>query len=112
MPVPFVESTTITGTAVANITTARMNITKPIVHVNITTMCIIMEKAAAAGMVITMEKDITTQTRCFVAGDEGWFHFDYTPGEADIRVGTPAVTGRLCVIGSGLQEAALEKLFD
>ena len=47
-----------------------------------------------------------------VAGDEGWFHFDYTPGEADIRVGTPAVTGRLCVIGSGLQEAALEKLFD
>ncbi|MCI8610750.1 MAG: GTP-binding protein [Clostridiales bacterium] len=47
-----------------------------------------------------------------VAGDEGWFHFDYTPGETDIRVGAPAVTGRLCVIGSGLQEAELEKLFD
>lgn len=46
-----------------------------------------------------------------VAGDAGWFHFDYTPGESDIRIGTPAVTGRLCVIGSGLQEAALEELF-
>jgi len=47
-----------------------------------------------------------------VPGDEGWFHFDYTPGEADVRTGTAAVTGRLCVIGSGLQEDALEALFD
>lgn len=47
-----------------------------------------------------------------VAGDEGWFHFDYTPGETDIRIGTAAVTGRLCVIGSGLHEDALEELFD
>ena len=46
-----------------------------------------------------------------VAGETEWFHFDYTPGEADIRTGTPAVTGRLCVIGSGLQEDALEALF-
>lgn len=47
-----------------------------------------------------------------VPGDEGWFHFDYTPGEADVRTGTASVTGRLCVIGSGLQEDALNALFD
>ncbi len=46
-----------------------------------------------------------------VAGAEGWFHFDYTPGESDIRIGAPAVTGRLCVIGSALQEATLDELF-
>ncbi len=63
-----------------------------------------LEDESSLGMVL--------RAKGIVAGDEGWFHFDYTPGEADIRVGTPAVTGRLCVIGSGLQEAALEKLFD
>ncbi|MBS5725230.1 MAG: GTP-binding protein [Clostridiales bacterium] len=46
-----------------------------------------------------------------VAGDTGWLHFDYTPGEADVRTGPAAVTGRLCVIGSGLHEDALDKLF-
>ena len=46
-----------------------------------------------------------------VAGDTDWFHFDYTPGEVDVRTGPAAVTGRLCVIGSGLHEDALEKLF-
>ena len=46
-----------------------------------------------------------------VAGDTGWLHFDYTPGEIDVRSGTAAVTGRLCVIGSDLHEDALDKLF-
>lgn len=41
----------------------------------------------------------------------GWIHFDYVPGEADVRDGSPAATGRLCVIGSGLKESALEELF-
>ncbi|MBO4331287.1 MAG: GTP-binding protein, partial [Oscillospiraceae bacterium] len=41
----------------------------------------------------------------------GWLHFDYVPGEAEIRTGPADVTGRLCVIGSGLDEAALEELF-
>ena len=47
-----------------------------------------------------------------VAADEGeWFHFDYTPGEIDIRRGSAGVTGRLCVIGAELKEAAVAELF-
>ena len=40
-----------------------------------------------------------------------WIHFDYTPGEIDIRHGGAEVTGRLCVIGSKLNEDALKALF-
>ncbi|MED9820734.1 MAG: GTP-binding protein [Christensenellales bacterium] len=41
----------------------------------------------------------------------GWLHFDYTPGEQNIRKGAADVTGRLCVIGSGLKEEGLKELF-
>ena len=40
--------------------------------------------------------------------DGTWIHFDYVPGEQNIRRG---FTGRLCVIGSELKEHALEHLF-
>ncbi len=40
-----------------------------------------------------------------------WIHFDYVPGEADIRTGAAMVTGRICVIGSKLNEDALSQLF-
>lgn len=40
-----------------------------------------------------------------------WLHFDMTPGEAEVRVGAADYTGRICVIGSGLDEAALKELF-
>ena len=40
-----------------------------------------------------------------------WIHFDYTPGETDIRHGGAEVTGRLCVIGSKINEENLKKLF-
>jgi len=43
--------------------------------------------------------------------DGKWIHFDYVPGEKDVRYGTSEVTGRLCVIGSKLDEDALEALF-
>ena len=46
-----------------------------------------------------------------VPTDEGWVHFDYTPGEADVRFGSAAAAGRLCVIGSGIKEEALAVLF-
>ncbi|MBQ7322874.1 MAG: GTP-binding protein [Clostridia bacterium] len=47
-----------------------------------------------------------------VAGADGsWLHFDYIPGEIDIRNGAADVTGRLCVIGSGLDKAAIAALF-
>ena len=45
------------------------------------------------------------------AADGGWIHFDYTPGEQNIRRGAADVTGRLCVIGSKLDEKGLAALF-
>ena len=47
-----------------------------------------------------------------VAGTDGkWIHFDHVPGEADVRNGSAGVTGRLCVIGSKLNEEKLAELF-
>ncbi len=47
-----------------------------------------------------------------VGGTDGnWLHFDYVPGETNIRTGAAAVTGRLCVIGAQLKEADVAKLF-
>ena len=46
-----------------------------------------------------------------VDGGDGWFEFDMVPGEHEVRVCGPDVTGKLCVIGSGLDEAALGELF-
>ena len=43
--------------------------------------------------------------------DNRWLHFDYVPGESDIRYGVADYTGRLCVIGTHLDEAALRQLF-
>ena len=43
--------------------------------------------------------------------DGGWIHFDYVPGEVDIRMGGASVIGKLCVIGSNLDEAAIATLF-
>ena len=41
----------------------------------------------------------------------GWVYFDYVPGESNVRTGKPDVTGKFCVIGSGLKEDALKELF-
>lgn len=46
-----------------------------------------------------------------VSGGDRWFHFDYVPGEPDVRTGSAIVTGRLCVIGCDLKEDALAALF-
>ena len=45
------------------------------------------------------------------ASDGEWIYFDYVPGEIDVRRGSPAVTGRFCVIGSKMDEDALKELF-
>ena len=45
------------------------------------------------------------------SADGRFIHFDYVPGEADVRGGSPAVIGKLCVIGSKINEDALGKLF-
>lgn len=46
------------------------------------------------------------------SSDGEWIYFDYVPGEIDIRRGAAAVTGRLCVIGSRINEQALKELFN
>jgi G3E family GTPase len=45
------------------------------------------------------------------ADNNGWIYFDFVPEETDIRSGKPDVTGKICVIGSKLQEDNLKTLF-
>ena len=46
---------------------------------------------------------------CNAAGE--WFQFDYVPGESQFRPGNADYTGRICVIGTDLDTAAISKLF-
>ena len=47
-----------------------------------------------------------------VAAQDGtWIHYDFVPGESDVRTGSADYTGRICVIGSKLNEDELKKLF-
>ena len=41
----------------------------------------------------------------------GWIHFDYVPLEHNVRMGSAAITGKLCVIGSQLNEGKIAELF-
>ena len=45
------------------------------------------------------------------ADGERWIHFDHVPGEVELRRGPAGVIGRLCVIGSKINEEALKRLF-
>ena len=60
---------------------------------------------AAYGMVL--------RAKGIVAATDGgeWIHFDYVPGEPDVRSGSAAIIGRLCIIGSKLNIPALSELF-
>ena len=58
------------------------------------------------------EYGIVLRAKGIVAGSDGkWVHFDFVPGEADVRHGCADVMGRICVIGSKLDEAAIAKVF-
>lgn len=47
-----------------------------------------------------------------VAGADGqWIHYDYVPGVPDVRTGCAGTIGRLCVIGSKINEEAIAELF-
>ena len=54
---------------------------------------------------------VVLRAKGIVAGEKEWLHFDYVPGEPDVRTGCAGVTGRLCVIGCKIDEAALKELF-
>ena len=43
--------------------------------------------------------------------NESWYYFDYVSGEYEIRLGSPDYTGRICVIGSKIDEHKIEELF-
>ena len=53
---------------------------------------------------------VVLRAKGIVEGNGAWLHFDYVPGEPDVREGAAGVTGRLCVIGCNLNETALESL--
>jgi G3E family GTPase len=47
-----------------------------------------------------------------VEGEDGtWLHFDYVPGEGEVREGTAETTGMICVIGVDLEEDRIRELF-
>ena len=58
------------------------------------------------------ELGMILRAKGIVEGENGtWIHFDYVPGEADVRVGSASVIGRLCVIGSGIDKEKIKALF-
>ena len=58
------------------------------------------------------EYGIVLRAKGIVAGCDGqWVHFDFVPGELNVRNGAADVMGRLCVIGSKLDESGICKLF-
>ena len=55
---------------------------------------------------------VVLRAKGIVPCDDGtWINFDYVPGEENVRRGPAGITGRLCVIGSELNEDALDVLF-
>ena len=68
-------------------------------------------EAALTALENESEYGMVLRAKGIVAGEGCWYHFDYTPGEADIREGSASITGRLCVIGSGISEGRLDELF-
>ena len=46
------------------------------------------------------------------ADQDKWYHFDLVYGDYEIRTGEPDVVGKLCVIGSKLDEDAIVALFN
>lgn len=56
---------------------------------------------------------IVLRAKGIVEGKDGkWIYFDYVPEETDIRDGNAIAMGRFCVIGSKMNQEAIEKLFD
>ncbi len=69
-----------------------------------------MEKILAA--LDSGEYGVILRAKGMVDGGDGtWVYYDYVPGEHEIRGGKPAVTGKICVIGSELNEEKLAELF-
>ncbi len=72
-----------------------------------------VEEITAALAALEDEKTygMILRAKGIVNGVDGFIHFDYVPGEPDVRSGSAAPTGRLCVIGANINEEALKTLF-
>jgi G3E family GTPase len=69
-------------------------------------------KAALAQLTDAVRFGTVLRAKGIVEGENGkWLHFDYVPGETDVRTGSADYTGRLCVIGGKLDEEELKELF-
>ena len=74
------------------------------------------EKSEIEAMLLALAAEekygVILRAKGIVAGKSGeWIHFDYIPGEPDVREGSADITGRLCVIGSKINENAIAELF-
>ena len=59
------------------------------------------------------EYGIILRAKGIVEGEDGkWIHFDYVPGEPDVRTGSAGIIGRLCVIGADIKEDKIKELFN
>ena len=72
-----------------------------------------VDEITAALNALTDEAKYGTILRAkgIVSAADGFIHFDYVPGEPDVRMGSAMPTGRLCVIGAGINEDAIKELF-
>ena len=75
------------------------------------------EKAEVEAILEALEQEETygfvLRAKGMVPSSDGtWTYFDYVPGESNVRDGKPDVTGKICVIGSKLNEENLKQLFE
>ena len=69
-------------------------------------------KLKLTGLIDSTRFGMVLRAKGIVEGQNGeWLHFDYVPGEINVRVGGAETIGRLCVIGSKLDEEELKELF-
>ena len=60
----------------------------------------------------TEDYGVILRAKGMVPAEDGtWIYFDMLPGEYEVRGGEPDYTGRLCVIGTDIDEKGLEQLF-
>ena len=65
-------------------------------------------KAALDAFADSERFGMVLRAKGIIESDDGrWIHFDYIPGESDVRFGRADVIGRLCVIGSHLNKEAI-----
>ena len=57
------------------------------------------------------EFGIILRAKGIVAGTDGWIHFDYVPEESNVRLGAAETIGKICVIGSDINEEKIKEQF-